>query len=205
MASGTGRMPLGDLIVAALLFAVAFNLAGCASDETHDASLQQGVAEVLAQGMEEADAVEGAAATTDDANAVDSTADAAPVSGTSAYQESEVDYDLSGMNADMVYATVYDMVSFPERYGGKIVRAAGIFQHSYFEATGQDYFFVLVEDAAACCAQGLEFVWDNGSHSYPDEYPGLNEHIVVTGVFEPYLEGTVQYVHLVNASMEVQS
>ena len=33
----------------------------------------------------------------------------------------------------------------------------------------------------ACCAQGLEFVWGDGSHKYPDEYPAEDAEIEVQG------------------------
>ena len=34
----------------------------------------------------------------------------------------------------------------------------------------------------------MEFVWDDDSHVYPDDYPAENSNIVVTGVFETYRE-----------------
>ena len=40
----------------------------------------------------------------------------------------------------------------------------------------------------ACCAQGLEFVWGDGSHKYPDEYPAEDTEIEVQGTFETYKE-----------------
>ena len=55
--------------------------------------------------------------------------------------------------------------------------------------------------ATAYCAQGLEFVWDDGSHAYPDDYPADGEEVVVTGVFETYAEGEARYLHLVNANV----
>lgn len=42
--------------------------------------------------------------------------------------------------------------------------------------------------ATACCAQGIEFVWEDGSHIYPDEYPTDNAEIIVEGTFETYKE-----------------
>ena len=40
----------------------------------------------------------------------------------------------------------------------------------------------------ACCAQGLEFVWGDGSHKYPDEYPAEDTEIEVQGTFKTYKE-----------------
>ena len=34
----------------------------------------------------------------------------------------------------------------------------------------------------------MEFIWDDGSHIYPDEYPEDNAEIVVEGTFETYRE-----------------
>ena len=31
--------------------------------------------------------------------------------------------------------------------------------------------YSIIKDALACCSQGLEFVWGDVSHVYPDEYP----------------------------------
>ena len=99
-----------------------------------------------------------------------------------------VDYDLTQMSSDMVYATVYQMMVTPEEYEGKTFRIDGNFYATYYEATKKYYFYCIIQDATACCAQGMEFVWDDGSHIYPDEYPEDNVEIVVEGTFETYKE-----------------
>lgn len=99
-----------------------------------------------------------------------------------------VDYDLTQMNSDMVYATVYQMMVTPEEYEGKTFRIDGNFYATYYEATKKYYFYCIIQDATACCAQGMEFIWDDGSHIYPDEYPEDNAEIVVEGTFETYRE-----------------
>ena len=43
------------------------------------------------------------------------------------------------------------------------------------------------EDAAACCAQGLEFEPES-TLSYPDDYPEPGAEITVTGTFDSYKE-----------------
>ena len=41
----------------------------------------------------------------------------------------------------------------------------------------------------------MEFVWDDGSHAYPDEYPEENADVNVEGTFETYTEsGGLQFV-----------
>lgn len=99
-----------------------------------------------------------------------------------------VDYDLTQMSRDMVYATVYQVLMEPEEYEGKTFRMDGIFYVTYYEVTKKHYFYCFIQDAAACCAQGMEFVWEDGSHIYPDEYPAENAEIVVEGTLETYRE-----------------
>lgn len=99
-----------------------------------------------------------------------------------------VDYDLTQMSSDMVYATVYQMMVTPEEYEGKTFRIDENFYATYYEATKKYYFYCIIQDATACCAQGMEFIWDDGSHIYPDEYPEDNAEIVVEGTFETYRE-----------------
>lgn len=99
-----------------------------------------------------------------------------------------VDYDLTQMSSDMVYATVYQMMVTPEEYEVKTFRIDGNFYATYYEATKKYYFYCIIQDATACCAQGMEFIWDDGSHIYPDEYPEDNAEIVVEGTFETYRE-----------------
>lgn len=100
----------------------------------------------------------------------------------------KVDYDLTQMSSDMVYATVYQMMVAPKEYEGKTFRIDGNFYATYYEATKKYYFYCVIQDATACCAQGIEFVWEDGSHIYPDEYPKDNAEIVVEGTFETYME-----------------
>ena len=106
-----------------------------------------------------------------------------------------VDYDLTQMSSDMVYATVYQMMVTPEEYEGKTFRIDGNFYATYYEATKKYYFYCIIQDATACCAQGMEFIWDDGSHIYPDEYPEDNAEIVVEGTFETYREDGVENLY----------
>ena len=119
-------------------------------------------------------------------------------------KKSNVDYDLTQMNSDMVYAMVYQMMAVPEQYVGKTFRMDGIFYSSYYDTTNQYYFYCVIQDALACCTQGIEFVWEDGSHIYPDEYPEEAEEINGEGTFETYTEEGDEnlYCHLVNATWE---
>lgn len=125
---------------------------------------------------------------------------------TGSQTETGVDYDLTTMSKSMVYATVYQLMIDPDSYRGKTFRIMGDYYATYYEPTGKYYHYCVIQDATACCAQGLEFVWGDGSHVYPDEYPAENTSIVVQGVFETYKEddnSQVQYCRLVDATMEL--
>ncbi len=117
------------------------------------------------------------------------------------------DYDLTAMSKDMVYATVSQFMYDPDDYVGKTVRMNGLYYAGYDDRTYQYYQYCLIQDALACCAQGLEFVWDDGSHVYPDEYPAEETEIIVQGVFDIYEEAgetcNFLYCRLKDATMEV--
>ena len=118
--------------------------------------------------------------------------------------EGSVDYDLTEMGSDMIYATVYQMMVTPEEYEGKTFRMEGNFNAGYYEGTQKYYFYCIIQDATACCAQGMEFVWGDGSHIYPDEYPEENAEIIVEGTFETYSEegDPNQYCRLSDATLQ---
>lgn len=116
-----------------------------------------------------------------------------------------VDYDLTAMSKDMVYATIYQVMYEPDKYEGKVFRIQGPYYPLYVEETGKYYHYCLIQDAAACCTQGMEFVWDDGSHIYPDEYPAENTEVEVQGTFDIYTEDTdskIVYFRLNQATLE---
>ena len=113
--------------------------------------------------------------------------------------EAAVDVDLSVMDSDMIYATVYQMMSDPEQYVGKTFRIEGKFYVTYDEMTKNQYYYCVIKDATECCAQGLEFVWGDGSHIYPNEYPTDGTEVIVDGTFELYMENDSRYCRLANA------
>ncbi len=170
-------------------------MAGCSEGSSRSVpSQQQGVSDVL---QEQA---QGSKSSGQGASSGASQGGSFTPDSKSAY--AKVDYDLTSMGPDMVYATVYDMMVNPSTYEGKVVRMSGTYYHTRNDVTGNDYFFVVIQDATACCSQGLEFVWGDGSHVWPQDYPEDGNEVTVTGVFEVYTEGTVKYIHLVHASPE---
>lgn len=129
----------------------------------------------------------------------------AEVDSENSSKDPDVDYDLTTMNSDLVYASVYQMMLSPEDFVGKSVKMRGKYFASFYELTGKMYHYVIIEDAAACCAQGLEFVWEDGSHVYPDEYPENESYVEVKGIFRLYQdEGDERmYCRIEDSTMEL--
>ena len=115
-----------------------------------------------------------------------------------AYAESEIDLDLSAMSGTVAYAQVCRLLSDYRAYEGKIIRMKGWFNVLQDPETGMVYYACIVQDATACCAEGIEFVWA-GEHSFPGDYPEPGTGVTVTGRFESYMEGGDLYVHLNDA------
>ena len=121
--------------------------------------------------------------------------------------EDEDFIDLTALNSVMVYTEVFNMMYYPENYEGKTVKAKGMF--NYCEATEEEknlygndyYFYTVIQDATACCQQGLEFVLKDDP-GFPEGYPKMGEEVTVCGRFEIYYEGETMYAHLVDATFE---
>jgi hypothetical protein len=111
---------------------------------------------------------------------------------------SNVEIDITKMNSTMVYSQVYDMLVSPDDYIGKTVKMTGAF--TLYEGDTRNYYACLIQDATACCSQGLEFVLD-GDFKYPQDYPAVGSDITVVGVFDSYYEGSNRYVQLIHAKM----
>jgi len=91
--------------------------------------------------------------------------------------------DLTALSETLRSAELTNISSYPAQYEGKTIKLGGVYQAQLY-GPGQEYWhYILVMDAAACCAQGLEFIW-NGDHTYPDDYPQDGTPIVLTGVYE---------------------
>ena len=115
------------------------------------------------------------------------------------YKSEGVDVDLTLMGSDLVYATVYQMMSNPEEYEGKTIRIEGKYYASYYPITDKYYNYCLIADALACCSQGLV---------YPGDYPADQSEVIVTGVFETYTEEagqTFYYCRLRDAEYQLVS
>lgn len=106
----------------------------------------------------------------------------------------KIDVDLTQMSSTMVYSEVYNMMMEPDAYIGKTVRMYG---PAVSSTVGNiTYYAVIIEDATACCAQGLEYLLQEGQ-----EYPTDYDYATVTGEFETYQEGQYLYCRLKNATI----
>ena len=108
-----------------------------------------------------------------------------------------VDLDLTQLSSTVVYSEVYNIMTRPEDYVGQTIRLEGQCLSAYYEPTKTTYYSIVVQDATACCAQGIEYVLSDGQ-----SYPADGGDATVVGRFESYdEEGTVWY-HLVDARLE---
>ena len=218
------------IVVAACLM-TALVMTGCGTDAESDSKLQKNdqINEVLQSQMEAEDAAKATSeattevtteattiatteATTEEVveatkSEADSTESASSDDELLGEADPNVDVDLTVMNSDMVYATVYQMMIDPDSYVGQKIKMDGNYYTAEDPATGIRYYFVIIQDATACCSQGLEFVWDDGSHVYPDEYPEDNAEVEVEGTFELYKDNPddqMQYVRIADAKLTVK-
>lgn len=108
----------------------------------------------------------------------------------------KIDVDLTKLSSTMVYSEVFNMLTTPEDYVGKTVKMTGGYSSFLDESTGAVYRVCMIADASACCAQGMEFVLQEGM-----AYPEMESDITVVGTFQVYDENGTTYCHLVDASI----
>lgn len=88
-----------------------------------------------------------------------------------------VDFDLTKMNANMVYAQVFNLMLEPQNFGGKTFKIKGNFI-KVNGPDGQPSYAVIIKDALACCQQGLEFKYD-----FAGKEPVVDQEITVIGKY----------------------
>jgi hypothetical protein len=108
--------------------------------------------------------------------------------------------DLTIMSSTVVYAEVYNMMYYPEKYVGKTIKMTGLYDDYYDEATAKRYHACIIMDATAWCAQGIEFILTD-DYEYPSDYPEEADDITVEGVFDIYTEESGDYCTLRNARL----
>ena len=105
--------------------------------------------------------------------------------------------DLTELSATMVYSEVFQMMYYPENYVGKYVKMEGIYDHYHDDATDKDYYACIIQDATACCAQGIEFQLSDGNYPGDDTF-----NVTVEGTFSTYEENGMTYCTLVDAVLD---
>lgn len=110
------------------------------------------------------------------------------------------DVDLSKLSSTMIYSVVYDMMVHPDTYMGKMIRMTGNMASYHDEDTGKTYYACLIEDATACCSQGIEF--QTTDEFEPADYPADGKPVTVLGTFDLYSENGNQYCVLKDAVLE---
>ena len=113
-----------------------------------------------------------------------------------------VDVDLTKLSNIMVYSEVDNMVTYPDKYLGKTIRLRGPYYALFDEGTKNYYHFIIIEDATACCEQGLEFVWE-GEHRYPEDYPADTTRVEIIGTYSSYEELGETYFYIQTEQIEI--
>ena len=116
----------------------------------------------------------------------------------------KIDVDLNNLNANVVYAQVFQMMTEPDKFIGKRIRMSGQF-NVYAAQEGNpsgvtEYYAIIIADAQACCQQGIECVWPG--HTYPEGFPEVKSNASVTGIFEVYEENGKKYCRLIADTVE---
>lgn len=94
-----------------------------------------------------------------------------------------VDVDLTRLSSTMVFAEVYNILDSPESYIGKTMKILGTYYAFGVEEADLYLHFIIIADAASCCAQGLQFML-SGERTYPEDYPDDYDSIEITGVYQ---------------------
>lgn len=110
--------------------------------------------------------------------------------------DESVDYDLTALSPNMVYAQVYNIIIKPDEYIGKTIKIRGPYKPLYYENTKNYYHYIIIKDAQACCESGMEFIWDDNAHIYPDDYPEEGTEIEIVGTILGYTEEDYNYYYV---------
>ena len=95
-----------------------------------------------------------------------------------------VDIDLSSMSSSLVYSEVLNMMTTPTDYIGKTVKMTGTLVSMVDEVDNNTYLACIIQDATACCAQGIEF--QPLEKDLEDSNLYDNQEITVVGTFDEY-------------------
>ena len=134
--------------------------------------------------------------------AVTAPTQAEPVTAQMAFTNGEngIDIDLTVLSSTMIYSFVYCMITSPDEYTGMVVKMCGIATSYHNEDTDVWYHACIIQDATACCSQGIEFELVDAEDPVND-YPADGEIIFVQGTFGTYEENGNTYCILYDAEL----
>lgn len=192
------------LLVISVVFALVLSLAACgesgeAREGTGIVNQQSTVNSILEAAQENANAAAQPSINPGDLPVLSGEPEpvTVPIPEIPDYSE-PIDVDLTKLSATMVYSEVSNMMYESDEYFGKVVRMRGAARSSYYKETDTTYYAVLIADATACCAQGIEYLLTDG-YAYPED----GNDVVVTGVFTEYEENGMYYLRLDKAAITV--
>lgn len=107
--------------------------------------------------------------------------------------------DLTQMSSTMVYSYVFNLMYDPTPFIGKRFRIQGIYDENYWAENDTTYHCILIPDAAACCAQGIEFVLTDENASYPQPA----DDIEISGILTTYMEDDTPYIEIQVDQIEI--
>lgn len=126
-------------------------------------------------------------------------------SGISSVSESQkqnkVDIDLSPLEGNSVFSEATDILSNADNYIGKTIRVKGYFSSSYDSHDDSRYFMILIGELPT--EKGFEFIWDDNSHKYPDEYPKEKAEIIIEGELKSYKSEDHQYCYIATDEIQI--
>ncbi len=112
---------------------------------------------------------------------------------------SNLDYDLTTLSSAMIYAQVYEMMNNPTNYLEKTFKINGYHERTIIENREEETSFIIIADALACCATGIEMKFDDGI-----EIPEISQTIVVEAVFTSELKNGQHYYYLQVEKLEIE-
>ena len=107
-------------------------------------------------------------------------------------ESSAAEIDLTSMSSTMVYSYVFNMVNAPDDFIGQRFKIRGTYDEQFWDQTNLTYHYIVIADATACCAQGLEFVLTDPNAAYPQ----LGEEFEISGIFGTYEEEGNLYIQI---------
>ncbi len=104
----------------------------------------------------------------------------------------DIDYNLTEMSATIVYSQIFDLVSNPSEYTDARFIIKGEMVESEDAETGEKFYAIIIADATACCAQGLEVFFPE-EIPVPEELPAT---VTIQGTIGTQTVGDIEFAHV---------